>query len=303
MESIKNNTYGNLALAQDHRKANYINGSDIEIIETFPEDLNIQNVILDHDGTISTLREGWEIVMHEIMMNCICGLKQTKISVDEYNRISSKCQRFIDETTGIQTIVQMQGLRELVLEEGLVPESEVKSGAEYKSLYLDNLMVSVRDRIERFQRGERNVYDFTLHGAINLLQELRQRKLKLYLASGTDENDVVAEANALGYGHFFNGGIRGSKGNEIGDAKRIVIDRIIEEGKCEGSNLMIIGDGPVEIKEGRRVGALCVGVASDEIRRHGINFSKRTRLIKAGAHIVIPDFSQLPLLLKIIFEN
>ena len=66
---------------------------------------------------------------------------------------------------------------------------------------------------------------------------------------------------------------------------------------------MVIGDGPVEIIEGRRVGALCIGVASDEIRRHGINYSKRTRLIRAGAHIVIPDFSQLEQLLQIIFKN
>ncbi|NOX66139.1 MAG: HAD family hydrolase, partial [Chlorobi bacterium] len=57
------------------------------------------------------------------------------------------------------------------------------------------------------------------------------------------------------------------------------------------------------IIEGRKVGALCIGVASDEIRRHGINYSKRTRLIKAGAHIVIPDFSQLPILMKTIFSK
>jgi len=64
-----------------------------------------------------------------------------------------------------------------------------------------------------------------------------------------------------------------------------------------------MGDGPVEIVEGRKVGALCIGVASDEIRRHGINYSKRTRLIKAGAHIIIPDFSQLSILLKTIFRK
>ncbi len=102
-------------------------------------------------------------------------------------------------------------------------------------------------------------------------------------------------------GNFLQGRIRGSKGNEIGDAKRIVINRIIEEGHCEGKNLMVIGDGPVEIIEGRRVGALCIGVASDEIKRHGLNYNKRTRLIRAGANIIIPDFSQLDKLLKIIF--
>ncbi|VAX26580.1 hypothetical protein MNBD_IGNAVI01-2553 [hydrothermal vent metagenome] len=294
---------GNLELAEDPRKAKYIEGSEIEIVEELPNNLDIQNVILDHDGTISTLREGWEIVMHQVMMEFICGSKLDELPADEYNRISEKCEEFIDDTTGIQTIIQMQGLRELVIDEWLVPEEEVKTAAEYKAIYLDRLMVSVNDRIKRFEKGERNIYDFTIQGATELLKALRDKGLTLYLASGTDEENVVIEANALGYGDAFNGGIRGSKGNEIGDAKKIVIDRIIEEGKCVGNNLMVIGDGPVEIIEGKKVGALCIGVASDEIRRHGINYSKRTRLIKAGAHIIIPDFSQLPILMKTIFNK
>ena len=290
-----------LELALNARKAKYIDGSEIEIALDFPDDLEIQNVILDHDGTISTLREGWEIVMHEVMMEFICGSKLTELSTNEYHRISKKCEKFIDDTTGIQTIVQMQGLREIVIEEGFIPETQVKSAAEYKAIYLDRLMVSVDDRINRFEKGERQICDFTIQGAPELLDALHEKGLTLFLASGTDEDNVVIEANSLGYGDAFNGGIRGSKGNEIGDAKKIVIDRIIEEGNCVGNNLMVIGDGPVEIIEGRRVGALCIGVASDEIRRHGINYSKRTRLIKAGAHIIIPDFSQLPILIKTIF--
>ncbi len=301
LEEERSTLVGNPELAKDPRKAKYIEGSEIEIVEKLPDNLDIQNVILDHDGTISTLREGWEIVMHQVMMEVICGSKIDQLSTEEYNRISKKCEKFIDDTTGIQTIVQMQGLRELVIEEGLVPEDEVKSAAEYKAIYLDRLMISVNDRIDRLKKDERNFYDFTIQGAKELLKALREMGLTLYLASGTDEENVVIEANALGYGDVFNGGIRGSKGNEIGDAKRIVINRIIEEGNCVGNNLMVIGDGPVEIIEGRKVGALCIGVASDEIRRHGINYSKRTRLIKAGAHLIIPDFSQLPILMKTIF--
>lgn len=296
-------TEGILELSHDPRKASYIDGSEIEIVLELPDDLDIQSVILDHDGTISTLREGWEIVMHEVMMEFICGSKLTELSTGEYHRISKKCEKFIDDTTGIQTIVQMQGLREIVFDEGFIAETEVKSAAEYKAIYLDRLMVSVDDRISRFEKGERQICDFTIQGAPELLEVLHNKGLTLFLASGTDEDNVVIEANALGYGDAFNGGIRGSKGNEIGDAKKIVIDRIIEEGDCVGNNLMVMGDGPVEIVEGRKVGALCIGVASDEIRRHGINYSKRTRLIKAGAHIIIPDFSQLPILLKTIFRK
>ena len=289
-------------LAHALRKAKYLEGSDIELVAPIDfQQFSIRHVILDHDGTISTLREGWEAVMHPLMLECICGDQLSEISQKEYDRIASKALRFIDETTGIQTIVQMHGLVEMIREEGLVPESEIKTAADYKALYLDRLMESVDDRLARFKKGERTVEDFSMHGAINFLKKLHQQGTDLYLASGTDEENVKIEANALGYGSLINGGIFGSKGNEIGDAKRQVIQRILSESQSKGENLLVIGDGPVEIQEGRRAGALCIGIASDEVRRYGLNPSKRTRLIRAGAHIIIPDFTQAEQLVHLIF--
>ena len=48
--------------------------------------------------------------------------------------------------------------------------------------------------------------------------------------------------------------------------------------------------------------ALLCALASDEIRRHGLNQEKRTRLIKAGAQLIIPDFSQGRLLADFLFH-
>ncbi len=292
----------NLEIAKDIRKAKYYKDTDIEIIEPVGK-RKIEKVILDHDGTISTLREGWEAVMLPVMIDSICGDKISELSTEEYNDLSERCSQFIDETTGIQTIVQMQGLVDMVKKEGYIEEKDIKTAAEYKAIYLDELMVSVNDRIKRFQRGERGVSEYTMLGAVNLLNKLRDKNLTLFLASGTDEENVVEEASVLGYADKFNGGIFGSKGNEIGDAKKIVIERIIKESGSNGENLMVIGDGPVELREGRKVGALCIGVASDEIRRYGLNENKRERLIKAGAHYLIPDFSQLKQLSEIIFDD
>jgi len=47
--------------------------------------------------------------------------------------------------------------------------------------------------------------------------------------------------------------------------------------------------------------SLAVGIASDEVRRHGLNPEKRVRLVRAGAHIIIPDFSQAEQLLNFLF--
>ena len=59
-----------------------------------------------------------------------------------------------------------------------------------------------------------------------------------------------------------------------------------------GSNILVVGDGPVEIRLGRRYSALPLGIASSEERRFGLNLTKRRRLIRAGAKLIIPDFTQ-----------
>jgi len=50
-------------LAEDIRHARFRNDSEIEIVNEWPQKLQISHAIFDHDGTISTLREGWEQIM------------------------------------------------------------------------------------------------------------------------------------------------------------------------------------------------------------------------------------------------
>jgi phosphoglycolate phosphatase-like HAD superfamily hydrolase len=160
--------------------------------------------------------------------------------------------------------------------------------------------VTVTDRIQMLRSGDVGVSDYTIDGAVELLQGLHDRGIELTLASGTDQEDVQREAETLGYAHLFAGGIHGSAGNEVGDAKRAVIQRLLGDPDCSGADLMVIGDGPTEIREGRRAGALCMGVASDEINRRGLNARKRMRLIRAGTDIIVPDFSQLDSILRVL---
>ena len=82
----------------------------------------------------------------------------------------------------------------------------------------------------------------------------------------------------------------------------MVIEGIMQENNLQGPELAVFGDGPVEMRECRKRGGIAVGIASDEIRRHGLNIEKRTRLIKAGAHIIVPDFSQHDKLIKSLFQ-
>ena len=111
------------------------------------------------------------------------------------------------------------------------------------------------------------------------------------------------EAQALGYADLFDGGIYGALGEVNAQSKRQVIQRILAENGLDGSKLAAFGDGPVELRESRRRHGVAIGIASDEIRRYGLNPEKRTRLIKAGAHLLLPDFSQAASLLTLMRHN
>lgn len=279
-------------LAEGLHRARHIDESEIEIISEPLPALNIRHAIFDHDGTISTLREGWERIMEPMMMKAVLGDQNGMADEKLLHRVQKCVRAFIDRTTGIQTISQMHGLVELVREFGIVPESKILSAAKYKAVFNEDLMALVNLRLAKLDKGELDINDFTLKGAVPFLRALKHAGVRLYLASGTDENDVKREAKCLGYADVFDGGIYGSIGEVAKDAKKVVIERIINEVNGAFDQLITFGDGPVEIRETKRHGAVAIGIASDELRRFGMNLDKRRRLIRAGADALVPDFSQ-----------
>jgi rfaE bifunctional protein kinase chain/domain len=290
-------------LATDRRKARYLDDTEIELCwESIPQ-ARIKHAVFDHDGTVSTLRQGWEQVMAPVMVRAILGDKYKTADETLYHHVRNRVLDYIDKSTGIQTIVQMEALVDMVKEFGLVPADEIRDKFGYKEIYNDALMELVSKRIEKFKRGELDIYDYTIKGALEFLKALRERGIKLYLASGTDCEDVVAESKALGYAELFDGGIYGSVGDVAKYSKKMVIEKIMTENNLQGPELAVFGDGPVEIRECRKREGIAIGIATDEIRRHGLNLEKRARLVKAGAHIIVPDFSQREQLMELLFTK
>ena len=285
-------------LADSSHRARFLPGTEIEVIGDLPTHLQIQHCIFDHDGTLSTLREGWERIMAPMMVQAILGPGHQDFDPVRAGRVAADVGAFIDRTTGIQTLVQMRGLVELVRQAGLVPESEILDEHGYKQIFNQQLLKMIGTRKSKLTSGEQSPADFQIQNAMALLQELHCRGVKLYLASGTDQADVVAEAEAMGYADLFEGRIFGAVGDITVEAKKLVVDHIILENDLSGHQFATFGDGPVEMRETRKSGGLSIGVASDEVRRFGWNLAKRSRLIKAGASLIVPDFSQLPALLK-----
>ena len=288
-------------LAENIWHANYLPDREIEIINEWKEKLDIKYAIFDHDGTISTLREGWEHIMAPIMIKAILGENYKDTGIDIYKKVKERVNEYIDKTTGIQTLAQMKGLVDIIREFGFVSENNILDEFGYKKIFNDELLEMVNNRERKFTNGELSIEDLTIKNAIPFIKKLHETGIKMYLASGTDEKDVKAEACKLGYDHLFEGRIFGSVGDIKIEAKQVVLNRILDKIGSEASTKIItFGDGPVEIRETHKRGGLTVGLATNELRRYGLNIQKRARLIKAGADIVIPDFSQFSKLLALM---
>lgn len=290
-------------LAADRRKAKYLPGTEIELCYQSAPFGRVKHAVFDNDGTISTLRQGWEEIMAPVMEKAILGDRYETADETLYHKVRRRVLDYIDKSTGIQTILQMEALVEMVKEFGIVDRDKVLDKFGYKQIYNDALMQVVGRRIERLKDGLLDVSDYTIKGAIDFLKALRERGVKLYLASGTDHADVLAESEALGYAGLFAGQIYGALGDIAKYSKKMVIERVMTENNLQGPELAVFGDGPVELREARKRDGLAIGVASDEVRRHGLNAEKRTRLINAGSQVIAPDFSQRAKLLELLFNE
>jgi phosphoglycolate phosphatase-like HAD superfamily hydrolase len=278
-----------------------LEGSEIEIINKWPEEVAIKHAVFDNDGTVSTLREGWEKIMAPVMVRAILGDKFTDADESLLKKVKAQVDEFIDKTTGIQTLMQMKILLGIIREFGFVPPDQMLDEFGYKEVYNIELMRMVNEREKKLISGDLIVEDLTIKNAVPFLKKLYDKGVKLYLTSGTDEADVRHEAAVLGYDYLFEGRIHGAVGDINKEAKKIVLDRILDSiGKSEAGLIATFGDGPVEIRETKKRGGITVGIASNELRRYGLNEAKRTRLIKAGADILVPDFSQADRLLELL---
>ena len=251
----------------------------------------IKAAVFDFDGTFSTLRCGWEKVMRPLMIEMISG-KEVKAAPQE---LCDEVDRYIDESTGIQTVYQMIWLRDRVEKEGR--GSKERDEWWYKAEYNRRLMLEIKDRIDEIESGRAKKEKYLIGGCIEFITALKERGVELYLASGTDHRDVMREANALGAAEYFSL-IKGAPEHMAACSKEAVIKMILEEKGLKGEELLLVGDGKVEIKIGVDAGAYTLGAATNEIDRLGVNPVKRTRLINAGADAITGDFTNVNELLE-----
>ena len=264
----------------------------MEIINTPPAEKRvIKAVLFDFDGTISTLRHGWENIMEPMMLEMLSDGQKPD------SKLIKKVKEYIDKSTGIQTIHQMSWLADEVRKRGLTHKF-FDDPWWYKSEYNRRLMIPVEERMDLIKSGKKNSEDFLIKNSVDMLEFLKSRSIKMFVASGTDDADVKREAEILGVDSYFSA-IAGAPAGKISCSKEAVLRELVESQGYTKGELAVIGDGKVEIMLGREVGALTLGLASDEVKRAGINETKKKRLIRAGAHAIAGDFTDINSIAKL----
>ncbi|MEJ5251107.1 MAG: HAD family hydrolase [Chthonomonadetes bacterium] len=262
----------------------FLPGTHIEIIHDDIERGHIRFALFDFDGTLSLIREGWQQVMVPMMVEVLQRETSTDESPEELTRI---VREYVDRLTGKQTVYQMIQLCEEIKKRGGKPRDPL----EYKWEYLARLWERIKHRVEGLKNGSIHPDEMLVPGSRDLLENLKRRGVRMYLASGTDEVYVLDEAAALRIDGYFDG-IYGAIDDYKRFSKALVIQHIIQTHSLSGRELVAFGDGFVEIENTKAVGGIAVGVASDEVRKEGINEWKRNRLIGAGADIIVPEFRE-----------
>ena len=253
---------------------------------------HVRHALFDFDGTISVIRRGWEQVMIPLMVEMICD------GTPPWPKIEAEVAEFVDRSTGILTIKQMQWLAEAVHRYGMAKAP--KTAREYKHIYNERLLRPVRERMGRMDGGQVAQDELMIVGAREFVQGLRERAVALYLASGTDHVYVKEEATALGMAELFGEHIYGARDDAEAYTKERIIQRILDDNGLHSEELLVVGDGPVEIRHAKARGAVALGVAADEDRRQGLDSRKRRRLLAAGADLIVTGFLNSDDLLQLL---
>ena len=232
--------------------------------------------MFDFDGTLSLLREGWSRVMAEMGAELLND-PTAKVFVERQMLMLS----------GKPSIFQMQRLVAIAQERGCsAPDPDV-----LLKEFLRRLFAIADQRKAQLTSGTASPAQWSPRGTHALLNNLRNRGVKLYLASGTDLEFVRQEAALLNLTHYFGGDIYAPAHNTPNFSKRTVIEQILRENDITSQELIGFGDGYSETVEMKQAGGVTIGIASVEPPATGIHAMKREVLIELGADVIVADYA------------
>jgi phosphoglycolate phosphatase len=251
--------------------------------------------LFDFDGTLSLVRSGWIDVMVPMMVEILADLKTGETDAE----LKTVVEDFVWRLTGKETIYQMIEFAANVEKRGGKPLDPLA----YKKMYLDLLWERIKSRVEELKTGKASPEKYMVPGTRALLESLKERGLKMYLASGTDEAYMKEEARLIDVAKYFDGGVYGALDDYKSFSKKILVQRILASTDVRGDEILGFGDGYVEIEEVKLVGGVAVGVASTEPECMVVDEWKRQRLIGVGADFIVPNYLCHDQLMEALFAE
>ncbi len=155
-------------------------------------------VLFDFDGTISLIRAGWVDVMVPMMVEILTDLKTGESEED----LRALVTDFVGRLTGKQTMYQMMELAE---PGGVARRQAARSAALQTQVPGPAAREDRRTGLKSCGRARRRPTKYLVPGARQLLEALSARGLKMYLASGTDQQYMREEADLLDVSRYFDG--------------------------------------------------------------------------------------------------
>ncbi len=269
--------------------------NSVEVLHPNASARNARVALFDFDGTISLVRAGWV----DVMVPMIVEILAAHHTGESETALNALVEDFVARLTGEQTIYQMIELARQVEVRGGKPLEPLA----YKRLYHDKLMAKIEYRRQDLRSGKASPEQYLVPGTRAFLESLRDRGLKLYCASGTDEVYTLEEAELLGVRQYFDGGVFGAQDDYKSFSKEILVQHMISGLERKGDELLGLGDGFVEIKNVKDVGGIAVGLATAEPECLVVDQWKRQRLVGVGADFIVPNFLCREELLEKLFPK
>ena len=254
--------------------------TDFHVAENLRLGDTVRVAFFDFDGTLSLLRDGWQQVMFDMMVD---ALRQTP-GFEGEAQAKEIIQDIIWRLTGRPTIEQMRELVNWIVRWGGNP----RPADYYKDLFHHRLDQHIRQRIDRIHSNPASADDFLVPGVRLLLCELQKLNITCYLASGGEHLRVVEEVALLGLADFFDGRVQGVRNDSERPPKVQVLERLTKDGIIDGRSFWGFGDSTDDMATIKSFQGTAIGIAN------GAEW--RERLFQAGADIVIPDYSNLDVL-------
>ncbi len=242
--------------------------------------------IFDFDGTLSLLREGWPQVMTAVLWE---QWQAVGLPADEPETTCQSIEQLILSENGSPPLRQMEVFAEAVRQRGagpVDPHACLQTYRQRLAAMLEARYAAVR------QGGPAAAAAWTVAGTHRFLQALQDRRIITCVISGTDYEQVCAEAGLLGITPYITGGLFAPRGNDPHFTKADVINNLRKQYGWSGEQLIGFGDGVIETRVIKELGGTAIGVATHPagIMATTPHPQKRQLLVAAGADAIIPDY-------------